>query len=154
MRIVHRIGTTLLCALLLCAALLLPLPQESAQAKTVSQWLEGFESGQNWFGENFAYDITDTAACWDLLMKPITILDVGEREVVYPLVEPGGAKVNNDKLGGFIAGASAAVHVLGKDQDGWTLIEGLDDYDRLIHGYVRTKLLKTVTQQQVWHHHR
>jgi len=37
------------------------------------------------------------------------------------------------------------VHVLGEDQDGWTLIECLDDYDRLIQGYVRTKLLKTVT---------
>lgn len=128
--------------LLMCCFL---LPVQSAQAKTVAEWLEGYESGQNWFGEDFAYDITDTQACWDLLMRPITVLDVEEREVVYLLTEPGGAKVNNDKLGGFIAGSTAAVHVLGEDQDGWTLIEGIDDYDRLIRGYVRTKLLKTVT---------
>jgi len=128
--------------LLMCCFL---LPAQAAQAKTVAEWLEGYESGQNWFGEDFAYDITDTQACWDLLMRPITVLDVEEREVVYLLTEPGGAKVNNDKLGGFIAGSTAAVHVLGEDQDGWTLIEGIDDYDRLIRGYVRTKLLKTVT---------
>jgi len=140
MRIFNRIMLVLLCTTLLITG----LPQV-AQAKTVAEWLAGFTSGQNWFGENYAYDITDTAACWELLMKPITVLNVGEREVVYPLVEPGGAKVINDKLGGYIAGTSAAVHVLGKDQDGWTLIEGLDDYDRLIQGYVRTKLLKTVT---------
>ena len=120
----------------------------SASAKTVAEWLEGYASGENWFGENYAYDITDTAACWELLTRQITVLDVGEREIVYPLVEPGGAKVNNDKLGGFIAGSTAAVHVLGEDQDGWTLIEGIDDYDRLIRGYVRTKLLKTVTPNQ------
>ena len=63
----------------------------SASAKTVAEWLEGYASGENWFGENYAYDITDTAACWELLTRQITVLDVGEREIVYPLVEPGGA---------------------------------------------------------------
>lgn len=37
------------------------------------------------------------------------------------------------------------MHVLGEDEDGWTLIEGLDYYNRLIRGYVKTSLLKTVT---------
>ncbi|HNW86729.1 MAG TPA: L,D-transpeptidase [Candidatus Limiplasma sp.] len=143
MKVLYRAAITLLCALLLMAGL-----PNAAQAKTVAEWLEGYESGENWFGEDFDYDITDTAACWELLMRPITVLNVAEREVVYPLVTPGGAKVNEDKLGGFIAGSTAAVHVLGKDEDGWTLIEGLDDYDRLIRGYVRTKLLKTVTPNQ------
>ena len=116
-----------------------------AQAKTVEEWLEGFETGETWFGEGFAYDITDEAACWELLMRPITILDAGQRDEIYPLDAPGGSKVNTDKMGGFINGASAAVHVLGEDEDGWTLIEGLDYYNRIIRGYVKTKLLKTVT---------
>jgi hypothetical protein len=81
-------------------------------------------------------------------MKPITVLDVDETESVYPLKAPGGEKVNEDKLGGFINGASAAVHVLGSDEDGWTLIEGLDYYNRIIRGYVKTKLLKTVTPNE------
>ena len=134
-------------ALALLAALLLGgLP--AASAKTVEEWLEGFETGEVWFGEDFAYDITDEEACWELLQKPITVLDAGQREEIYPRVTPGGEKVNDDKLGGFINGASAAVHVLGEDEDGWTLIEGLDYYNRVIRGYVKTSLLKTVTPNE------
>jgi hypothetical protein len=138
-------------SLLLTAVLLLVgifAPTRTAYAKTVAQWLEGYQTGAAWFGDDFAYDITDTKACWELLMKPITVLDVDETESVYPLKTPGGDKVNNDKLGGFINGASAAVHVLGDDEDGWTLIEGVDYYNRIIRGYVRTKLLKTVTPNE------
>mgnify|MGYP004507893103 CR=1 FL=1 len=131
-------------ALTLAALCLFSLCPPPAQAKTVEQWLEGYETGEVWFGD-FAYDITDEAACWELLQKPITVLDVAQNESVYPLQTPGGKKVNTDKLGGFINGASAAVHVLGEDEDGWTLIEGLDYYNRVIRGYVKTKLLKTVT---------
>ena len=124
------------------------LPVTSASAKTVAEWLEGFRTGADWFGDDYHYDITDTKTCWEELMKPITVLDVKENESVYPLVTPNGDKVNNDKLGGFINGASAAVHVLGEDEDGWTLIEGIDYYNRIIKGYVRTKLLKTITPNE------
>ena len=134
----RHVALLLFMALALCA-----LP--AARAKTVEEWLEGYETGATWFGEDFAYDITDEEACWELLQRPITVLDAGQREMIYPRKTPNGEKVNNDKLGGFINGASAAVHVLGEDEDGWTLIEGLDYYNRLIRGYVRTKLLKTVT---------
>ena len=118
---------------------------QAAQAKTVAEWLEGYALGDTWFGDDFAYDITDEAACWELLMKPITVLDAEQNEKIFPLDAPGGKKVNTDKLGGSINGASAAVHVLGEDEDGWTLIEGLDYYNRIIRGYVKTRLLKTVT---------
>lgn len=134
-------------ALLLTALTLFALPA-GASAKTVEQWLEGYDTGEIWFGDDFAYDITDEAACWELLMKPITVLDVGQTETVSPRVTPDGEKVNTDKLGGTINGQSAAVHVLGEDEDGWTKIEGLDYYNRIIRGYVKTKLLKTVTPLQ------
>ncbi|MFH1513064.1 MAG: L,D-transpeptidase, partial [Bacillota bacterium] len=124
------------------------LPIAVASAKTLAQWLEGFDTGEVWFGEDFAYDITDTAAVWELLMKPITVLDVAENESVYPLDAPDGSKVKHDKLGGFINGASAAVHVLGPDEDGWTLIEGIDYYNRVIRGYVKTSLLKEATPNE------
>ena len=136
------------CIALLLALLSLGAFMPQAQAKTVAEWLEGFETGEVWFGEDFHYDITDEEACWELLQKPITILDAGQREEIYPRVEPDGKKVNNDKLGGFINGASAAVHVLGEDENGWTLVEGIDYYNRVIRGYVRTRLLKTVTPNE------
>ena len=138
--ILRRMVIGALCAVLLCLCL-----PGAAFAKTVAQWLEGYDSGATWFGEGYAYDVNDAVANWELLMRPITVLNVGEREVVYPLVSPDGQRVNTDKLGGGIAGSYAAVHVLGADEGGWTLIEGIDDYDRLIRGYVRTKLLKTAT---------
>ena len=138
----RRLSTVIVLLLTLVS---LCAPLTAAQAKTVEEWLEGFDTGAIWFGDDFAYDITDEEACWELLQKPITVLDADQREAIYPRVEPNGKKVNTDKLGGFINGASAAVHVLGEDEDGWTLIEGLDYYNRVIRGYVRTKLLKTVT---------
>ena len=136
-------------ALLLIAVLAVGvLPTTAASAKTVAEWLEGYRTGKDWFGDDYKYDITDTAWCWEQLMKPIYVLDVAENDSVYPLVEPNGKKVNNDKLGGFINGASAGIHVLGEDEDGWTLIEGLDYYNRIIKGYVRTKLIKTITPNE------
>ena len=132
-------------AAILCALLCIVASPRTAAAKTVEEWLEGYDTGAIWFGEDFAYDITDEEACWELLMRPITVLDAGQTEAIAPRKTPGGEKVNTDKLGGTINGESAAVHVLGEDEDGWTLIEGLDYYNRIIRGYVKTNLLKTVT---------
>ena len=75
-------------AMALCLVLLLSIVP--AQAKTVEEWLEGFETGETWFGEDFAYDITDEEACWELLQKPITILDAEQREAIFPRVTPDG----------------------------------------------------------------
>ncbi len=132
--LVLALGCTIQPGLGLCLA-----KAESAQAGAQ------VESGENWFGEDFAYDITDTETCWKLLQQPITVLNVGEKEIVYVLKEPGGERVFTDEQGGTISGTSAGVHVLGKDEKGWTLIEGMDEYDRLVRGYVQTKLLKTIT---------
>lgn len=146
----HRSSCHRLTALCLAALFLfLPVAALGAGEKNVynlpTGTIEGFDTGADWFGQDFAYDLTDEAACWELLQKPITVLDVGEKEVVYPLTEPGGKKVVNEWMGGTINGSLAAVHVLGEDEDGWTKIEGLDYYNRVIRGYVKTKLLKTVT---------
>jgi len=132
-------------AAILCAVMCIVASPRTAMGKTVAEWLEGYDTGAIWFGEDFAYDITDEEACWELLMRPIVVLDAGQTEAIAPRKTPGGEKVNTDKLGGTINGASAAVHVLGEDEDGWTLIEGVDYYNRIIRGYVKTSLLKTVT---------
>ncbi|MEG2187411.1 MAG: L,D-transpeptidase, partial [Clostridia bacterium] len=135
-------------AALLCAVFFWFSPL-SAQARELPiGTTEGYESGEHWFGADFAYDITDDAACWALLQKPITVLNLAENEKYYLLDAPKGKRVLNQRQGGFISGALAAVHVLGEDEDGYTLVEGLDFYDRLIKGYVKTKLLKTVTPNE------
>ena len=141
--------------LMLCALLALsPMEALAAGEKNKDNLpignLAGYDGGWTWFGEDFHYDITNEAACWELLQKPITVLDVDEDVPVYPLDAPGGEPVVNEWQGGFINGAQAAVHVLGEDEDGWTLIEGIDYYDRVIRGYVRTKLLKTVTPNETY----
>lgn len=133
--------------LLTVCTLLLGLIPLSASAKTVAEWLEGYETGKDyWFGDDFQYDITDTEACWELITRPITVLK-GDYEV-YPLVEPNGKKVNSNKLGGYINPNSSAVNVLSEDEDGWTLIEGMDYYNRIIRGYVKTSLLEEKTPSQ------
>ena len=71
---------------------------------------------------------------------------MSEKELVYPRVSPNGEKVVNEWMGGSINGSLAAVHVLGEDEDGWTLIEGM----RLLRpassaDMSRPALLKTVT---------
>ncbi|MDD2648696.1 MAG: L,D-transpeptidase [Eubacteriales bacterium] len=91
-----------------------------------------------------SYDITDTEAVWERLMEEITVLDAGGKDKIYPLDAPGGNKIFDDKLGGYIYGESAAVKVLSDDKDGWTLIQAYDDHDRLLTGYVKTNLLKKV----------
>ena len=136
--------TTAMVTVFVLIALLLPV---GAFAKTLEEWMEGYDTGAIWFGEDFHYDITDEEACWELLMKPITVPDAGQKEMIAPRTGPGQEypKVNEDKLGGTINGDAAAVHVLGDDENGWTKIEGLDYYNRIIRGYVRTDLLKTTT---------
>ena len=49
----QRIISLMLTLCALCAF----IPE--ARAKTVEEWLEGFDTGETWFGEDFHYDITD-----------------------------------------------------------------------------------------------
>ena len=140
-----------LAAIFLCLSSFVENAQAAGEKNTENLplgTLAGYRGGRDWFDADFAYDINDEETCWELLMRPITVLNTKEKEQVYPLKTPGGEKVLNEWQGGFINGLQAAVHVLGEDEDGWTLIEGIDAYDRIITGYVRTKLLKTVTPNQ------
>ncbi|MBQ7866744.1 MAG: L,D-transpeptidase [Clostridia bacterium] len=143
-----RIAVLLLCALMALQPLFALAAGEKNKDNLPIGDLAGFDGGWTWFGEDFHYDITNEEACWELLQKPITVLDAEENSPVYPLDAPDGNRVVNQWQGGFINGSQAAVHVLGEDEDGWTLIEGLDYYDRVIRGYVKTSLLKTVTPNE------
>lgn len=104
------------------------------------------------------YDPVDQAKIWEVLMQPVTVLDVKAKDHVYPLVSPDADPKNIDNLTGQLHGRTAAVHVLETLDNGWSLIEAFstDGYgspddekfhaldNKLIHGYVRSNLLKTI----------
>lgn len=110
------------------------------------------------------YDLNDPAhqqAIWDLMMQPITVLDVGETEHVYPTNQPGVNKTPyRDNCTGELHGQSQGVRVLEDDldNDGYVLIESysndgtktdnayMESLDaKRIQGYVRKNLLFEVT---------
>jgi hypothetical protein len=97
---------------------------------------------------------------WEILQQPITVLDVGPKEHVYPLVAPEASPKEASNLTGQLHGASQGVHVIDQ-KDGWALIEAYanDGYNapsqslrklsgKLIQGYVKADRLKTVTPNQ------
>lgn len=75
------------------------------------------------------YDLSDPdhqKAIWDLMMQPITVMDVGQTEHVYPTFTPGAdRKPYEQNCAGELHGQSQGVHVLEEDTDGdgYVLIE-------------------------------
>ena len=108
-----------------------------------------------------AYDLTNPEhqqAIWELMMQPITVLDVGQTEHVYPTNQPGIKRTPYaENCAGELHGQSQGVHVLEEDTDGYVLIESysndgtktdnafMESIDaQLIRGYVKKSLLFTV----------
>ncbi|MCQ2454333.1 MAG: L,D-transpeptidase, partial [Clostridia bacterium] len=98
-------------------------------------------------------DIHDEAAVWAMLVAPITVVDVGQKEQVVLFAEPDTA---SQKLG-VITGASQAVHVLGESQNGWTKVEcyssafhdsAVKTWNKFMTGYIQSSKLKRVTPNQ------
>ena len=117
-----------------------------------------------WDMEPDLYDLTDPAhqqAIWDLMMQPITVLDVGQTEHVYPTHQPGAKKTPyQENCAGELHGQSQGVNILEADTDGdgYVLIESYtNDGTKTdssymesiaatkIRGYVKESLLFSVT---------
>ena len=117
-----------------------------------------------WDMDPDAYDLTNPAhqqAIWDLMMQPITVLNVGQTEHVYPTNLPGIKRTPyKENTAGELHGQSQGVHVLEDDLDGdgYLLIEAysndgtktdntyMESLDaKLIQGYVKKSLLFEVT---------
>ncbi len=107
------------------------------------------------------YDLTnpdDQQRLWEIMMQPITVLQTGPTDHIYPLVKPDADPDDISNLAGQLHGTTQGVHVLEQRSDGWSLIEAYSndgyrapDEDalhaldaQLIHGYVRTSQLKEV----------
>lgn len=117
-----------------------------------------------WDMDPDAYDLDNPEhqqAIWDLMMQPITVLDVGQTEHVYPTNQPGISRTPYaENCAGELHGQSQGVHVLEEDTDGdgYVLIEAysndgtktdneyMESLDaQLIRGYVKKSLLFEVT---------
>lgn len=117
-----------------------------------------------WDMDPDAYDLTNPdhqRAIWDLMMQPITVLDVGQTDHVYPTNQPGISRTPYaENCAGELHGQSQGVHVLEEDTDGdgYVLIESysndgtktdnsyMESLDaKKIQGYVKKSLLFQVT---------
>ena len=113
-----------------------------------------------WDMDPDAYDLTDPdhqQAIWEIMMQPITVVDVGQTEHVYPTNQPGiDRKPYETNCAGEIHGQSQGVKVLEDDADGdgYVLIQAYsndgtktdNEYmesidNKLIQGYVKKGLL-------------
>lgn len=137
-------------------------PMESAAKSKTDESGVPVASGY-WDMNPDAYDLSNPLhqqAIWDLMMQPMTVLDVGQTEHVYPTTQPGiSVKPYETNCAGEIHGQSAGVHVLEEDTDGdgYVLIEAYSNDGtktnnsymksidaKLVQGYVKKSLLKTV----------
>ena len=95
-------------------------------------------------------DITDEEAVWNMLIAPIQVVNVKQKEQVILYAEPSE---KSDRIG-VVTGASQAVHVLETLSNGWTLVETYSSsfhdskvkaWNKFVTGYIKTDLLKTYT---------
>ena len=98
-------------------------------------------------------DITDETAVWNMLMAPITVVDIGknsgEKVQTYLYREPD----ENSLKVGVVTCESQGVRVIRTLENGWSLVEcysssfhatKVEAWNLLVSGYIRTEYLKRV----------
>ena len=107
-------------------------------------------------------DITDTEAVWNMLMEPITIVDIGNvdglsrsqltKQNLYMYREPD----KSSKIVGEITNLSQGLRVIEHLDNGWSLVEcysssfiskpatKIQAWNILVSGYIESKYLKQV----------
>ena len=99
-------------------------------------------------------DITDEAAVWNMLMEPITVVDIGkksgEKVQAYLYEEPD----TKSKKVGVVTCESQGVRVIEDAGNGWTRVECYSSsfhdtkvkaWNLLVSGYIKSAYLKKVT---------
>ena len=99
-------------------------------------------------------DITDEAAVWEMLMAPITVVDIGkksgEKVQTYLYREPDESSLKV----GVVTCESQGVRVIETLDNGWSLVEcysssfhdtKVEAWNLLVSGYIRSDYLKQVT---------
>ena len=124
-----------------------------------SQWQSAPDASSYW---TFPMDITDEEAVWNMLMEPITVVDIGKskglshsqltKQNIFMYREPD----KNSKIVGEITNLSQGVRVIEQLDNGWTHVEcysssffskpatKIKAWNILVNGYVQSKYLKQV----------
>jgi len=110
------------------------------------------QSGENSYW-SLPMDITDEQAVWEMLMAPITVVDIGkksgEKVQTYLYREPD----ENSLKVGVVTCESQGVRVIETLDSGWTLVEcysssfhdtKVEAWNILVSGYIQTDYLKQV----------
>ena len=93
-------------------------------------------------------NIRDEEAVWAMLTAPITVVDANQKDQVILYAEPDKSA---EQLG-VVTGASQAVHVLEKLDNGWTKVETysssfhdskVKNWNAFVTGYIQSSKLKT-----------
>ena len=121
-----------------------------------------YQNGQGSAYWNTPMDISDEEAVWNMLMEPITVVDLGNKAAknhslrtklnLYMRREPNA----NSKVVGEITNLSQGLRVIEQRDDGWSLVECYSSsfanhpktiigaWNILVQGYVESKYLKQV----------
>lgn len=136
-----------------------PLSEQNAPAAASGEFIPSYGSAyaprpgeRNYW--TLPMDITDEQAVWEMLMQPITVVDIGkksgEKSQTYLYREPDEESL---KIG-VVTCESQGVRVLETLDSGWSLVEcysssfhdtKVEAWNLLVSGYIRTDYLKQVT---------
>ena len=108
------------------------------------------DEGMNYW--TLPMDITDEEKVWEMLMQPMTVLDIGGKNAQRAQVTIRSDPHESAEGVGVVTCVSQGVHVLAQQGD-WTLIECYSSsfhdskvkaWNKLVQGWVPTKYIKTV----------
>lgn len=104
-------------------------------------------SGDYW---STPMDISNEGAVWEMLMRPVTVIEGNPKTQVTLRKEP-----REDSAGvGIVTRGTQSVRVISDTGDGWSLVECYSSsfhdnkvkaWNMLVQGYVKTDTLKTIT---------
>ena len=98
-------------------------------------------------------DISDEEAVWNMLMEPITVVDIDMNKQTVLYAQPD----ESSEAIGMVTGQSQSLHVLEQYDNGWSLVETystsfhdskVKNFNAFVTGYIQTKKLKTVKVNQ------
>ena len=131
-----------------------PVPEDGSAVFTPSwgsPWQSAPGASSYW---TLPMDITDEEAVWNMLMEPITVVDIGkksgEKVQAYLYEEPDASS----KKIGVVTCESQGVRVIEELDNGWTRVECYSSsfhntkvkaWNLLVSGYIKSSCLKKVT---------
>ena len=128
-----------------------PTQETARQAETLSPITPAQNSPSPRQDENSYWctpmDIRDEEAVWNMLMAPITVVNLDQKKQVQLRKEPS----EDSEAVADITGYSQGVHVLETLDNGWTLVEAYSSsfhdsevkaWNQFTQGYIKTSLLQ------------